>query len=302
MRSCGRRIRSAAAGPHGSVPPARRRSGAACGCPGSPPVRELRQETEAAELIAGLPRSPDRGDRISRLERPAGESLPKSTAKRPGVLPDSGTDPLGRSPPGRQAGAAVAAGGPAPEEGETVRVRARAIRDLLRDPGRSRRLDRGDPRRRPAEAAPRDADPPRAARRRRDRLSLGRPEWSEAVLPPPPRPVRARLDGAGLRQAVRAVEVDPARRGDGRRAPGPAVAPPPDRQVRCQQPPDAASDEALEGCPAHGLGGQRRRERPAGGGIANCRRGRPEVFDGHSHGRRVAGQHSRPRAPWSPQA
>lgn len=97
--SCGRRTRSAAAGPHASVPPARRCSGAARGCPGSPSVRELRQKTEAAELIAGLPEPRGRVDRTSRLERPAAEGLPGSAPKEPGVLPESGTDHPGRSPP-----------------------------------------------------------------------------------------------------------------------------------------------------------------------------------------------------------
>ena len=264
--SCSRRTRcAAAAGPHGPVPPVRCRSGAACGCPGHPSARELGQKRETAELITRSHRSPDYGDRIFRLERSAAESLSGSAANDPGVLPGERHGPFRAHTTTSSAGAAVPAGVAPPEESETVRAHAREIRDLLRDPGRLHRPAGGGPRRRPDRAATQDTDSTRTTGRRRVHLPLGPPERSEAVLPARQRPVRARLDGAGFQHGVRAVGGDSARRGDGRRAPGPAVAPLPHRQHLRQQQPDAASDGGLEGHRSHGLEGWGRRERPAEG-------------------------------------
>ena len=61
------------------------------------------------------------------------------------MLPGSGTDSPGRSPACRRPGRRPSARW----EGETAPTRARAIRDLLRDPGRSHRLAGGGPSHRP---------------------------------------------------------------------------------------------------------------------------------------------------------
>ena len=90
--------------PYGSVPPAHRSSVAVGGPPGNPPVRELGQKAEAAELIAGWPRCRDSGDRISRLERPAAECRLGSAAKDPGGVRGRGMESSGCSRPRRQTG------------------------------------------------------------------------------------------------------------------------------------------------------------------------------------------------------
>ena len=81
------------------------------------------------------------------------------------------------------------------------------------------------------------------------------PRRSDAILPARRRPDRARLDGADLRREDRAPRREPARRCDGRRAPGPAGVPLTHRQHPRQRLPDAASDGTLNGRPFHGLEG-----------------------------------------------
>ena len=146
---CGCGIRRAATGPRGSVPPpvaaralpveapgirrsrssVRRRnprnSSRACPGPvtvvaGSPGRRDLRRRACPADP---LPRTPECCRVAARI--------------RPCALRHAKARP------------AAATGGPPPDEGETARTRVRAIRDLLRDPGRSHRLAGGSPRHRP---------------------------------------------------------------------------------------------------------------------------------------------------------
>ena len=272
-----------AAGGSGVLPPLaragpRRRPVAVRGRPGNPSVRDVRQETEAAAFIAGLPRSREIGDRIFRLERPAAESLPGSAARDPGVLPGSGTDPLGRSRPRRQPG----------RRSQPAALRPRRVRVFGPMPGRSGIY--GGP---PADLldSPEEAH---AAGRVRQRLRT----LTHSALPVVGEIGRRSLAPNGATQffglvnarcghastvltsnkGPRAPGGDPARRGDGRRARGPAVAPQSHRQQLRQQLPDAASDGALAGHPLHGLEGKGRRRRPAERGIVESRGGRPEVY------------------------
>ena len=265
-----------AAGGFGVLPPLARASPcrrpvALRGRPGNPSVRELRQETEAAGFIGGLARPREIGDRISRPERPVAESLPGSAAGDPGVLPVNGTDPLGRSRQRRQPG----------RRSEPAALRPRRVRAFGSTPGR-RGICGGTP----ADFIDSVEETRRAGRVRQCRETLTRSappvigEIGCRSLTPNGgarffRLVNARCGHASTvltsNEGPRAPGGDPARRGDGRRARGPAAAPPSHRQQLRQQLPDAASDGVLEGRPTHGLEGRGRRGRPAERGIAESR-------------------------------
>ena len=256
----------------------RRRPAALRGRPGHPSVREFRQETEAAEFIAGLPRSRDSGDRIFRLERPAAECLPGSAARgSPECCRVAARIPLGGARPRQQ---------PA-RRSQPAALRLRRVRVF--GPGHERSgiywgtaADLID-----------SPEETRAAGRVRRRLRM----LTRSALPVMGETGCRKLAPNGATQFFRLVNArcghastvltsnggprapwgDPARRGDGRRARGPAVAPRSHRQTR-QQLPDAASDGALEGRPAHGPEGRGRRRRPAERGIMESPGGRPEVY------------------------
>lgn len=194
------------------------------------------------------------------------------------MLPGSGTDPLGGSRPRQQPG----------RRSQPAALRPRRVRVFGPAPGRSgiyggTAADLID-----------SPEETRATGRVRRRLGMltrsALPVMGETgcrPLTPNGATQFFRLVNAGCGHAStvltsnggpRAPGGDPARRGDGRRARGPAVAPRSDRQQPGQQLPDAASDGALEGRPAHGPEGHGRRRRPAERGIVERRGGRPEVY------------------------
>ena len=187
------------------------------------------------------------------------------------MLPVSGTDPLGRSRPCRQPG----------RRSKPAALRPRRVRVFGPTPGR-RGICGGTP----ADLIDSAEETRRAGRMRRRRKTLTHSappvigEIGCRSLTPNGgaqffRLVNARCGHASTvptsNKGPRAPGGDPARRGVGRRARGPAAAPQSHPQQLLQQLPDAASDGAPAGHPTHAREGRGRRRRPAERGIVESR-------------------------------